>query len=108
VAESNSPYKSLLLCSADRWVRGRSPVSDNAYALGLDPSTIEPLLVEILDTWRTYAQPAEPLAPWDWWYAAGAAERLLAHAIPVERLRVLSDAYHASLGAAPAQLGIRF
>jgi hypothetical protein len=44
----------------------------------------------------------------DWWHAAGAAERVLAEAIPVERLRSLSDAYHASLGAAPAQLGIRF
>jgi hypothetical protein len=107
-ADSTSPYKRLLLSSADRWARGRSPVSANASALGFDPVAIEPLLVEILDTWQTSARPAEPIEPWDWWYAAGTAERVLAHAIPVERLRSLSDAYHASLGAAPAQLGIRF
>ena len=107
-AGSGGPYQSLLRCSADRWVKGKSPVNANARALGFDPSAIEPLLVEILETWRAHARPAEPVAPWDWWYAAGAAERLLAHAIPIERLRSLSDAYHASLGAAPAQLGIRF
>jgi hypothetical protein len=85
-ADSTSPYERLLLCSADRWARGRSPVSANASALGFDPVAIEPLLVEILDTWQTSARPAEPIEPWDWWYAAGTAERLLAHAIPVERL----------------------
>jgi len=107
-AESASPYQRLLRCSADRWAGGKSPVSANAYALGFDPGAIEPLLVEILDTWRTHVRPAEPVAPWDWWYAAGAAERLLAHGLPVQRLRSLSDAYHASLGAAPAHLGVRF
>jgi hypothetical protein len=107
-AGSGGPYQRLLRYSAERWARGKSPVNANGDALGFDPSAIEPLLVEILDTWRTHARPAEPVAPWDWWYAAGAAERLLAHALPVERLRSLSDAYHASLGAAPAHLGIRF
>jgi len=107
-ADSTSPYKRLLVYSTERWAAGKSPVSANAHALGFDPAAIEPLLLEILEAWQTHARPAEPVAPWDWWYVAGAAERALAGAISVERLRPLSDAYHASLGAAPAQLGICF
>ncbi|MCI0687470.1 MAG: hypothetical protein L0Y54_09580 [Sporichthyaceae bacterium] len=105
---TTSPYQRLLRLSADRWASGRSPVAANARALGLDPATIEPSLVEILQAWRAAMSPAQPIEPWDWWYQAGAADRALGPAIPVGRLRPLSDPYHAALGADPHALGIGY
>jgi hypothetical protein len=102
-----SPYQRMLPLSAERWMRGMSPVDRNAAALGIASSGIEPHFVAILATWRdTYAK--SPVEPWDWWYAAGAASRALRAAIPLDRLRHVSDAYHASLGADPGALGVRF
>jgi len=108
--DADSPYRWLLELSVARWASGRSPVAANARALGLDPDAIEPSLVGILDAWRsaTGAESARSIEPWDWWYRAGAADRALEPAIPLIRIRPLTDAYHAALGADPAALGIGY
>ncbi|HEY1487155.1 MAG TPA: hypothetical protein VGF84_13695 [Micromonosporaceae bacterium] len=104
-----SPYqRELLPLSRRRWSAGRSPVAANARALGIDPGTIEASLVAILETWRGAFAGGPPLEPWDWWHEAGAANRALAAATPLERIAQISDAYHASLGADPAVLDIGF
>jgi hypothetical protein len=69
---------------------------------------VETSLVAILDTWRAAFGSEVAIEPWDWWYESGAANRALNAAIPLDRLRPLSDAYHAALGADPAALGVRF
>jgi hypothetical protein len=102
-----SPYQRMLPLSADRWARGDSPVDRNAAALGLATADVETQLVAILETWRD-AFCTSPVEPWDWWYVGGAASRALHAAAPIERIRHLSEAYHASLGADPRALGVSF
>ncbi len=104
---SGSPYRcEVLPLSVRHWRAGRSPVDANARALGLDPASVEPSLLAILEAWRSTV--GTPIEPWDWWYEAGTAHRALNAAIPVERLRPINDAYYASLGADVTALGIEF
>ncbi|HEY7175915.1 MAG TPA: hypothetical protein VH442_13445, partial [Micromonosporaceae bacterium] len=102
-----SPYQRMLPLSADRWARLGSPVDRNAAALGIAPGDVEAQLVAILEGWRDAASDTI-VEPWDWWYAGGAASRSLRTATHVGRLRAVSDAYHASLGADPAALDVGF
>lgn len=67
---------------------------------------METWLVRLLEAWRDHAAVAGE--PWDYWHAAGATSRALSAAVPRERLRAINDAYHASLGAAPAAIGLRY
>jgi hypothetical protein len=109
VGSGGSPYQSELLpLSVRRWAAGGSPIDRNARALGIEPTSVEPSLLAILDTWRRAFAGDAPIEPWDWWYAAGAASRALRMAIPLDRIRECSDAYHASLGADPKALGVSF
>ncbi|MBV1850849.1 hypothetical protein [Catellatospora tritici] len=103
----DSPYRRMLPDSARRWAGG-GPVAANATALGLDPASVEPDLVAVLDTWRQVSAARDPIEPWDWWYVHGTTARVLREATPVGRLRPLSDAYHAALGADPAALDVRY
>lgn len=109
-----SPYRRLITRSAQRWAGGHSPITANANALGVTEATIEAWCLAILDAWRQAVMlPAaragrRPVEPWDWWWTAGEAERLVDAAIPLEALRPLNDAYLASLGAGVAELGIRY
>jgi hypothetical protein len=104
----SSPYRRRLALSAERWSSGTSPIAENAVALGIEPASVEPALVSILEAWRDVARPVDPIEPWDWWHRAGEAERSLEAAIPLDRLRAISDGYHQTLGADPDVLGIRF
>jgi hypothetical protein len=61
----------------------------------------------ILDAWRA-ATSGPTIEPWDWWWVNGELERLTAPLLPVDRLRPISDAYHAGLGADLEALDIRF
>ncbi|MEU8077699.1 hypothetical protein AB0B31_19860 [Catellatospora citrea] len=103
----DSPYRRLLAHSARRWADG-SPVAANAAALGMAVSEVEPALVAILETWRAITAGGPPIEPWDWWHTYGTTARALRAAVPLHRLRPLSDAYHAALGADPAELGVRY
>jgi len=102
-----SPYRRLIEMSARRWASGDSPVDRNARALGIDPAGIDDQLVAILSTWRA-ASDSTPVQPWDWWFVTGAASRSLGAAAPVRHLREISDAWHASLRADPAALGVGY
>ncbi|GIG01585.1 hypothetical protein [Catellatospora citrea] len=103
----DSPYRRLLAHSARRWAHG-SPVAANAAALGMAVSEVEPALVAILETWRVVTAGGPPIEPWDWWHTYGTTARALRAAVPLHRLRPLSDAYHAALGANPVELGVHY
>lgn len=109
-----SPYRRLIGGSVQRWAGGRSPIAANADALGVSEATVEAWCVAILDAWRqAVSVPAtragrEPVEPWDWWWTAGEAERMVDAAIPLEALRPVNDAYLAALGAEVPALGIRY
>ena len=104
-----SPYRRLIRLSRERWRAGRSPVAANAAALGLGEADVEGWCRATLAAWRdTFVHPAaSPIQPWDWWWAAGEAERLTAHLLPVVRLLPIATAWHRALGADIDALGIR-
>jgi hypothetical protein len=102
-----SPYRELVRATAPRWARLGSPIEASAVAVGLAKGSLEPMLWSILDVWRDVVGPT-PTEPWDHWYASGAAARRLDARIPADRLRPLNDAFLASLGADPAELGIAY
>jgi hypothetical protein len=107
-----SPYRSLIERSAQRWRAGESPIAANALALGVPPTAIERWMVDTLEGWRmAFVEPARarglgPVEPWDWWWDAGEAHRLLRGALPLQALEPLDRAVHAALGADLDALGV--
>ena len=101
-----SPFRVRLRLAAERR-EGESYAERNAAALGVDPALVEGWLVSALERWRE-ALPAAPIEPWDYWYAAGAAERALGPKLPLDRLGELNGAFYRALGADPERLRIHF
>ena len=104
-----SPYRRLIQRSSERWHQGASPIARNAEALGIDETSIEAWCRATLAAWRdTFVRPsASPIEPWDWWWAAGEAERLTAPLLPVVRFVPIATAWHRALGADLDALRIR-
>jgi hypothetical protein len=105
--DDGSPYRRLIRASAARWAEHGSPIEANAFALGLPAGALEGMLHEILAAWRSVVGPGR-IEPWEHWYVVGAAARRLGHLVPANRLQALNDAYLASLGAHPRDLGISY
>jgi len=100
-----SPYR-LLLRLDDRG-GGELPTVARARALGLAPDSLERWLVRVLEAWRASA-PDSLIEPWDWYYAAGRASRVLSPRIPRDRLDSLNAQVFRSLGADPARLHVYY
>jgi hypothetical protein len=88
-----SPYRELM--------RGSASALDAA-------GKVEPWCHAILDAWRDAIGEVAPIEPWDWWWAAGKAERAFASSIPCDRLLPIAIAHAQSLGADVDALGIGF
>jgi hypothetical protein len=99
-----SPYRVMLRL---RPRREEPPAAALARALGLAPDSLERWLVRILETWRA-STPDSLVEPWDWYYAAGRASRVLSDRIPRERLESLNAQVFRSLGADPAALHVHY
>jgi len=112
-AGERSPYRAMLARSAAEWRRGRSPIAANADALGVTVEDIERWVLATLGAWRdAVAVPAAragdpPIEPWDWWWLAGATDRAMAAALPLERVFEVNREVYAALGADLDALGIR-
>ncbi len=104
---ADSPYRRMMgLVGSAAQRSGRSPISDAARTLGVAPPSVEQWLCEILDAWRRQnAGPA--LEPWDYWYDAAAASRLLAPAIPREAVLPIAKRFYRDLGADLDQLDVQ-
>ena len=108
-----SPYRAFLRGSAARWAAGQSPIDANAAALGVTAADIEGWVTATLEGWRdAVTAPArargEPLLePWDWWWRAGEADRLLRGSLPLDRLFTVNAAVHRGLGADLERLAVR-
>ncbi len=108
-----SPYRALVRQSATRWAEGSSPIVANARSLAVSPAAIEDWATAALEAWReAVTNPAAragepPIEPWDWWWTAGAADRALGSALPLERVFTVNRAYHAALGADLDALRVR-
>ncbi|MGE5687683.1 MAG: hypothetical protein ACM34D_09305, partial [Gemmatimonadota bacterium] len=82
-----SPYR--LLVGLDARGGAEPPAAARARALGLAPDSLERWLVRVLEAWRASA-PDSLIEPWDWYYAAGRASRVLSPRIPRDRLDSLN------------------
>lgn len=103
---ADSPYRRMIALTAAQMNRsGGSPIDDAAATLGMTPAQIEQWLKDILAAWRTHLQ-GPALEPWDYWYAAAAASRELAHLIPRDAVLPLSERFYRDLGANLEELGV--
>ncbi len=88
-----SPYRALL--------------RDSASAVDAT-GEVETWCRALLDAWRSALGDGPPIEPWDWWWAAGEAERTLGARLPVDRLSPIAVAHARALGADVEALGIGF
>ena len=102
-----SPFQQLVETTARRWQFAGSPIEANAQSVGFASGALEPILREMLATWRTVLGP-DRTEPWDYWYAIGGASRRLDRRIPQARLLEINRAYLGALGADPDGLGIAY
>jgi hypothetical protein len=102
-----SPYRVLIALEQRSRAGRESPAAERARALGLEADTLAQWLLAILQAWRA-AAPDSLLEPWDWYYAAGQASRVLSPRIPVERLAAVNAAVFRALGADPAGLNVHY
>lgn len=92
-----SPYAGLLRAAASR--PGRSdPFAATARAWGATPDALERRLVRVLEAWRA-TLPRQEVEPWDWYYAAGDASRILAPALARERIVAAAVRWCGDIGA---------
>ena len=111
--EATSPYRALIRETAPAWRAGRSSVTENAEALGMTRDAIETWALTALAAWRAaVVEPARelgepPVEPWDWWWRAGTAARILGP-IPLDEVEAVNRGVYASLGADLDQLRVRF
>jgi hypothetical protein len=103
----DSPYRRLVASDAERWRRHGSPIDGAAAAVGIDPSSFEAMLRRVLEAFRALLG-GDRIEPWNLRYLTGQADRILASSLPLDRLIGINDAHLASLGASPADLGIRY
>jgi hypothetical protein len=109
-----SPYRALIEASVERWRAGRSPIDANARALGVTADDVTTWVTTALEGWRTaFVEPARargepPIEPWDWWWLAGEARRLVSDVLPIDALEPINAAFHASLGVDLEALGVVF
>jgi hypothetical protein len=102
-----SPFQRLVGPAARRWEIAGSPIVANSRSVGLGPGGLEPILREMLATWREVRGPGR-IEPWDYWYAIGGATRGLEAHIPQARLLEVNRTYLRALGADPDRLGIAY
>jgi hypothetical protein len=105
--EADSPYRRLIALAAADARKNGSQIDAAARAIGVDTTTVEHWLVQVLDAWRD-ANPADPVEPWDFRYLNGAANRELETRIPAAALLPVNQRYYRDLGADLTQLGVVF
>ena len=92
-----SPYRRMIRMAAAQAKRSASPVDAAAHTIGVSSAETERWLERILDTWRQVSGEGE-IEPWDYRFAAGAAERELGEGIARAALEPLNQRYYLDLG----------
>jgi hypothetical protein len=103
--EPDSPYRRVIRLAAEDAKTKGSYIDQAALALGVSHADIERWLIEMLEAWRVANDP-QPIEPWDFRHAIGAANRLLADRIPPDALLPLNQRYYLDLGANLQALGV--
>lgn len=103
-----SPYRVLLRLWSQRYAGQTSPIEEKAPSFGIPTEAMEGYLEAVLDAWRA-GTPDSMIEPWDFYYQAGAASRLLSSRIPtIADIQRVNDTYYHSLGADPKALNIHY
>lgn len=102
-----SPYRRLIAMAAANAAKHDSPIADAAHSVDVSPEQIERWLEQILDTWRQVSG-NQPVEPWDYLYAGGEADRILASAIPLDSMQPINARYYHDLGADVTRLNILY
>ncbi len=105
--DADSPYRRMIALAAADARKNGSQIDAAARALGVETTTIERWLVQVLTAWRD-ANPADPIEPWDFRYVNGAANRELEARIPAAALLPANQRFYGELGADLSQLGVIF
>ena len=105
--EPDSPYRRLIAQAAVDAKTAGSPIDAAARTVGVTSAEIEHWLVRILDAWSdvTCGEVAEP---WDYRYAAGAADRVVAPQMAGLSLLDLDHRFYRDLGADLGRLGVLY
>lgn len=105
--DTASPYRRLLplvVAAADEKGTG---IDQAARTIGVSSQEVEHWLEQILDTWRQ-VNGGEMVEPWNYYYRAGQATRLLSSVTPKGSFVAVNQRYYRDLGADLQQLGILY
>jgi hypothetical protein len=105
--EADSPYRRLMAMAASKARANGSPIDAAARTVGVTSAQIERWLEQVLDAWSR-ATANESAEPWDYRYAAGAADRALAASIAREPLLSVDHRFYRDLGADLDALGVLY
>ena len=105
--QPDSPYRRMIGQAAAQARTAGSPVSEAAGIVGVPEAQLERWLQMVLEAWRQ-ASPQVLQEPWDYRFAAGAAERELAAAVPREALQSLNQRFYQDLGLDLAQAQVLY
>ena len=105
-SEASAYRRMIVMASADAAKNG-SEIDAAVRTFGVAPAEVERWLEQILTLWSE-VMPDQPVEPWDYKYASGAADRLLAAKIPRESLRPLDERFYRDLGVDLNRLGVLY
>jgi len=105
--QPDSPYRRMIGQASAEARTGGSPVDEAARTIEVPVAELERWLQVVLEAWRL-ANPDTPQEPWDYRFAAGAAERELAAAVPLKDLQSLNQRFYVDLGLDLAQARVLY
>jgi hypothetical protein len=105
--QPDSPYRRMIGQASAAARTGGSPVDEAARTIEVPVAELERWLQVVLEAWRL-ANPDTPQEPWDYRFAAGAAERELAAAVPRKDLQSLNQRFYVDLGLDLAQARVLY
>ena len=105
--EPDSPYRRLIAQAAVDTRTAGSPIDAAARTVGVTSEEIERWLVRILETWCEVTR-GDVVEPWDYRYAAGAADRVVAPHMARLALLDLDHRFYRDLGADLGKLGVLY
>lgn len=102
---ADSPWRRLIALAAAR--KGPSPVDEAARTVGVGPAELEAWLAEVLEAWRA-AGDGRLVEPWDYRFAIGEADRLLADRFAQRSLLALNHRFYRDLGVDLDALAVQY
>lgn len=104
-SEADSPYRRMIVMAAAEARASGSAIDAAARTVGVSTGEVERWLEQILAAWRE-VNAGDPIEPWDYRHASGAADREIGDAIARDDLQQINERYYADLGVPLRQWGV--